>query len=71
MSDPLAKLQRVCASQRNHIGMLERKLEELIATKADHIFRLRTILVAALQDAPGWQDRAHRELGTKKENPDA
>lgn len=61
-----AKYQRIIAKQKNHIGMLTRALEEERSVKADHVFRLREILVAALQGAPGWEDRARRELGVVK-----
>jgi len=67
MTEANSKMQRIIARQKNHIGMLTRKLEEERHTKADHLYRLRTILVAALQDAPDWKERAKRELGVSKE----
>lgn len=65
--DKVEKLQSKLQAQRNHIGMLERKLEEERASKAEHVFRLRTILVGALNDHAGWRYRAERELGVKNE----
>jgi len=67
MTEANSKMQRIIARQKNHIGMLTRTLEEERHTKADHLYRLRTILVAALQDAPDWKERAKRELGVSKE----
>lgn len=67
MTEANSKMQRIIARQKNHIGMLTRALEEERHTKREHLYRLRTILVAALQDAPDWRARANRELGTVKE----
>ena len=38
-------------------------LDRAEATKRDHIFRLRQILIAALDGHQGWQISARRELG--------
>lgn len=63
--EKIEKLQNKLQSQRNHIGMLERKLEEERASKADHVFRLRTILIGALNNHAGWRSKAERELGVR------
>ena len=58
-----AKYQRIIAKQKAHIHALTRELEADRAVKADHLYRLRMLLVEALGNAQGWQDKARKELG--------
>ena len=56
-------LKSKVAKQRNSNAALQRSLERAEATKRDHVFRLRQILIAALDGHQGWQISARRELG--------
>ena len=60
-------VQSKLATQRNEIARLSQALEQAEATKRDHVFRLRQILIAALDGHDGWQISARRELGRKGE----
>lgn len=51
------------AKQRNEIARLTLALSQAKATKAEHIFRLRKILIAALDDHTGWRAQAKAEVG--------
>lgn len=62
----VASLQAKLAKQRNEIGRLTKQVEELEATKRDHIFRLRQIIAGALDGHMGWRSKAERELGRIK-----
>ena len=55
--------QSKLATQRNEIARLTQALDRAEATKRDHVFRLRQILIAALDGHDGWQISARRELG--------
>ena len=58
-------VQSKLATQRNEIARLTQLLERAEATKRDHVFRLRQILIAALDGHDGWEISARRELGRK------
>ena len=58
-------VQSKLATQRNQIARLSQALEQAEATKRDHVFRLREILIAALDGHDGWEVKARRELGRK------
>ena len=58
-------VQSKLATQRNEIARLTQALDRSEATKRDHVFRLRQILIAALDGHDGWQISARRELGRK------
>ena len=55
----LAKMSK----QRNEIASLTLELEKQKATKSEHVFRLRKILIAALDDHTGWRNQAKHEVG--------
>lgn len=63
MSAELNLLKAKAQKQKNEIARLNRAIEEARATKADHVFRLRKLLVAALDDHPGWRELANKEIG--------
>jgi hypothetical protein len=65
-AEKIAKLQAKVAKQRNEIGRLTKQLEEVEATKRDHVFRLRQIIAGALGGHMGWRTKAERELGYTK-----
>ena len=56
-------VQSKIAKQRTEIARLTQALERAEVTKRDHVFRLRQILIAALDGHQGWQISARRELG--------
>ena len=58
-------VQSKLATQRNEIARLTQALERAEVTKRDHVFRLRQILIAALDGHDGWEISARRELGRK------
>lgn len=62
----VASLQAKVAKQRNEIGRLKKQVEDLEATKRDHIFRLRQIIAGSLDGHMVWRSRAERELGRIK-----
>ena len=62
--------QSKIAKQTTEIARLTQLLERAEATKRDHVFRLRQILIAALDGHEGWQISARRELGRKGEGDD-
>lgn len=62
----VATLQAKLAKQRSEIGRLTKLVEDTEATKRDHIFRLRQIIVGALDGHMGWRSKAERELGRIK-----
>ena len=55
--------QSKIAKQTSEIARLTQALELAEATKRDHVFRLRQILIAALDGHEGWEIKARRELG--------
>ena len=61
-------VQYKIAKQRTEIARLTQALERAETTKRDHVFRLRQILIAALDGHDGWEISARRELGRKREN---
>jgi hypothetical protein len=65
-AEKIASLQAKLAKQRNEIGRLTKLVEDLEATKRDHIFRLRQIIAGALDGHMGWRSKAERELGRIK-----
>ena len=58
-------VQSKIAKQTTEIARLTQALERAEATKRDHVFRLRQILIAALDGHDGWQISARRELGRR------
>lgn len=60
------RLKHKVAKQASEIGRLSKALEEEKASKRDHVFRLRKILIGALEDHPGWRSLAEREIGREK-----
>lgn len=65
-AEKIASLQAKLAKQRNEIGRLTKLVEDIEATKRDHIFRLRQIIAGALDGHMGWRSKAERELGRVK-----
>lgn len=65
-AEKIASLHAKLAKQRNEIGRLTKQIEDLEATKRDHIFRLRQIIAGALDGHMGWRSKAERELGRVK-----
>ena len=63
-------VQSKIAKQTTEIARLTQALERAEATKRDHVFRLRKILIAALDGHDGWEAKARRELGRKGEKDD-
>ena len=59
--------QSKLAKQTTEIARLTQALDRAEATKRDHVFRLRQILIAALDGHDGWEINARRELGRKGE----
>ena len=59
-------VQSKIAKQTSEIARLSQALERAEATKRDHVFRLRQILIAALDGHEGWKVKARRELGRKE-----
>ena len=57
--------QSKLAKQTTGIARLTQALERAEATKRDHVFRLRQILIAALDGHQRWEVKARRELGRK------
>ena len=64
-------VQSKIAKQRTEIARLTQALDRAEATKRDHVFRLRQILIAALDGHDGWEISARRELGRRGERDDA
>ena len=58
-------VQSKLAKQTTEIARLTKALDRAEATKRDHVFRLRQILIAALDGHDGWEVKARRELGRK------
>ena len=61
------RVQSKLAKQTTEIARLTQALEQAETTKRDHVFRLRQILIAALDGHDGWEISARRELGRKGE----
>lgn len=59
----IAKMQAKIAAQKNEIARLTKVVEDVEATKRDHIFRLRQIISGALDGHMGWRSKAELELG--------
>ena len=57
--------QSKLTKQTTEIARLSQALEHAEAAKRDHVFRLRQILIAALDGHDGWKISARRELGRK------
>ena len=57
--------QSKIAKQTTEIARLTQALDRAEATKRDQVFRLRQILIAALDGHDGWEISARRELGRK------
>ena len=57
--------QSKLAKQTTEIARLTQALDRAETTKRDHVFRLRQILIAALDGHDGWEINARRELGRK------
>ena len=64
-------MQSKLAKQTSEIARLTQALDRAEATKRDHVFRLRQILIAALDGHDGWEISARRELGRRGERDDA
>ena len=58
-------MQAKIDKQKNEIARLTKALDRAEATKREHVFRLRKILIAALDGHEGWEAKARRELGRK------
>ena len=56
-------VQSKLAKQTSEIARLTKALDRAEATKREHVFRLRKILIAALDGHDGWEVKARRELG--------
>ena len=56
-------VQSKIAKQTTEIARLTQLLDRAEATKREHVFRLRQILIAALDGHDGWEVKARRELG--------
>lgn len=66
-ADPMSLAETKIAKQRQEIARLNVAIEEVRATKASHVFRLRMILLAALDGSPNWREAAMAEVGRKPE----
>ena len=58
-------MQSKIDKQKNEIARLTKAVDRAEATKREHVFRLRKILIAALDGHDGWQISARREVGRK------
>ena len=62
-------LKSKVAKQRNSNAALQRSLEQALADKADHTFRLRQILIGMLDGDPRATTKARMEVGRDVANP--
>jgi hypothetical protein len=65
-AEKIASLQAKLVKQRSEIGRMTKLVQDTEATKRDHVFRLRQIIVGALDGHMGWRSKAERELGRQK-----
>ena len=62
-------LKSKVAKQRNSNAALQRSLEQALADKADHTFRLRQILIGMLDGDARAATKARMEVGRNAANP--